>query len=79
MTFKPEISIDGVAIIVTAVMAAIWIGNLQATVATLKENDRMQSESIKELSVSQNETTRQLAVVAAIVGEINHNNPSMKP
>ena len=68
--FEPKLSIDGVAIILAAIGAAIYMGRLDAMVIQLKQNDAAQQVQIVELSRSQGETTKQLAIVATMVNDM---------
>ena len=68
--FEPKLSIDGVAIILAAIGAAIYMGRLDAMVIQLKQNDAAQQIQIIELSHSQGETTKQLAIVATMVNDM---------
>ena len=67
--FEPKLSIDGVAIILAAIGAAIYMGRLDAMVLQLKQNDAAQQLQIIELSHSQGETTKQLAIIATMVND----------
>ena len=67
--FEPKLSIDGVAIILAAIGAAVYMGRLDAMVLQLKQNDAAQQLQIIELSHSQGETTKQLAIIATMVND----------
>ena len=73
MKFDNKISIDGVAVIVTAIMAAMYMGHLNTVVENLQKSQAEQDSQIVQLNKSQSETTRQLAVVATMVNDMRKN------
>ena len=68
--FEPKLSIDGVAIILAAISAAIYMGRLDAQVVELKNNNNQQKLEIQRLTDSQGEITKNLAIVATQVSDI---------
>jgi hypothetical protein len=69
--FDNKISIDGIAILLAMLGAAIWIGTLSQRVNQLEANDSKQQASIDRLAQTQNETSQ---VLAKISGEVERRN-----
>jgi hypothetical protein len=65
--FDNKISIDGVAVIIAAIGAVIWLGRLETRVCSLEATQIVQDQHIEAMAQREQETAQNLAYVTATV------------
>jgi wobble nucleotide-excising tRNase len=78
MKFENKISIDGISVLVVAVTAAIWLGNLDAKVNNLTRDSEAAKVHIEKLSDNQSAIAASLSAIKTQVNTVDKNTADKK-
>ena len=78
MKFENKISIDGISVLVVAVTAAIWLGNLDAKVNNLMRDSEAAKVHVEKLSDNQADIAASLAAIKVQVNTVDKNTTDKK-
>ena len=78
MKFENKISIDGISVLVVAVTAAIWLGNLDAKVNNLTRDSEAAKVHVEKLSDNQAVIASSLAAIKAQINTVDKNTADKK-
>ena len=78
MKFENKISIDGISVLVVAVTAAIWLGNLDAKVNNLIKDSEAAKVHVEKLSDNQAVIASSLAAIKAQINTVDKNTADKK-
>ena len=73
MKFENKISIDGISVLVVAVTAAIWLGNLDAKVNNLIRDSEAAKVHVEKLSDNQAAIAASIAAIKVQVNTVDKN------